>query len=117
MKLLPPLGNSRYTSSKTKTFVKQIRKEKIPLGYEMVLFGVTSLFTNVSLYKTAEFILKRVYKKKEITTTIPKSGNKRTSLTYAPKLVITILANIFMVELARTIIIYLSDKIKLWKRL
>ena len=35
----------------------------------MVLFDVTSLFTNVPLDKNIEISLKKVYEKKEITTT------------------------------------------------
>ena len=42
--------------SNTKTFVKQIRKGKVSLGYEMVSFDVTPLFTNVSLDKTIDII-------------------------------------------------------------
>ena len=38
----------------------------------MVSFDVTLLFTNVQLNKTIEIILKKVYEKKEILTTIPK---------------------------------------------
>ena len=40
-KLLSPLGTSEYTISNTKTFVKQIRKMKVPLGYKLVSFDVT----------------------------------------------------------------------------
>ena len=70
------LGTSEYTISNTKRFVKQIRKRKVPLGYKMVSFDVTSLFTNVPLDKNIEIILKRVYEKKEIITTIPKREMK-----------------------------------------
>ena len=49
---------------------------KVPLGYKMVSFDVTSLFSNVPLDKTTEIILKRVYEKKEIITTIPKREMK-----------------------------------------
>ena len=75
-KLLSPLGTSEHTISNTKTFVKQIEKIKVPLGYKMVSFDLLSLFTNVPLDKTIEIILKRVYKKKEIITTIPKREMK-----------------------------------------
>ena len=49
---------------------------KVPPGYKMVSFDVTSLFSNVPLDKTTEIILKRVYEKKEIITTIPKREMK-----------------------------------------
>ena len=42
----------------------------------MVSFDVTSPFTNVPLDKNIEIILKRVYEKKEIITTIPKREMK-----------------------------------------
>ena len=70
-KLLSPLGTSECTISNTKTFVKCIRKMKVPVRYNMVPFDVTSLFTNVPQDKTIEIILKRNYKEKEIITTIP----------------------------------------------
>ena len=70
-KLLLPLGTSECTISNTKTFVKRIRKMKVPVRFNMVPFDVTSLFTNVPLDKTIEIILKRNYKEKEIITTIP----------------------------------------------
>ena len=44
-----------------------------------------------------------------------KVWNEGPPIINAQKIVITFLANIFMVELARTIILYFSDKIKLWK--
>ena len=37
----------------------------------MVSFDATSLFTNVPMDKTIEIILKKIYQKKEIITTIP----------------------------------------------
>ena len=42
----------------------------------MVSFEVTSLFINAPLDKTIENILKRVYEKKEIITTVPKHEMK-----------------------------------------
>ena len=47
-------------------FIKEVRKEKIPNGYKMILFGVKSL-----LPKYHEIILKKVYKEKKIETVIP----------------------------------------------
>ena len=44
---------------------------KVNLGYKMVSFDATSLFTNVPMDKTIEIILKKIYQKKEIITTIP----------------------------------------------
>ena len=72
---MSPLDPSEYTISNTKTFLKQIRKEKLILRYEMIPFDATPLFTKF-IAATIEIILKRVYEKKEITTTIPKRGIK-----------------------------------------
>ena len=135
-KLFSPLGTSEYTISNTKTFVKQIRKMKVSLGYKIVSFDVTSLFTNVPMDKTIEIILKRVCEKKEIITTIPKREmkellylcTKNVHFSFNNEIYMQndgvamgsplgpVLANIFMVELERAIIPSLSDKIKLWKR-
>ena len=45
----------------------------------MVSFEITSLFTNLQLDNTIEIILKSVYKKREIITTIPKREMKELS--------------------------------------
>ena len=87
--------------------------------------------------KTIEIILGRVYEKKDLTTTTISKREMKELLYLCTKNVhfsfsneiymqndgVTIgfplgpvLANIFMVELERTIIPSFSDKIKLWKR-
>ena len=53
----------------------------------MASFDVTSFFTNAAVGKTTGIILKRVYEKKEITTTIP----KREKNYYAQKVIISLL--------------------------
>ena len=88
------------------------------------------------LDKTIEIILERVYEKKEITTTIPKREmkellylcTKNVHLSFSNEIYMQndgevmdsplepVLANIFMVELERTAIQSLSDKIKLTLR-
>ena len=75
-KLLSPLSKSNYTINSTKQFVNHIRKQKVPDGYHIVSFDVTSLFTNVPLDETIEIILRRVYIDKEINTNIPKKEVK-----------------------------------------
>ena len=56
-KLLPPLSKSNYTINSTKQFVNHMRKQKVSDGYQMVSFGVASLFTNVPLDETIQIIL------------------------------------------------------------
>ena len=88
------------------------------------------------LDKTIEIILERVYEKKEITTTIPKREmkellylcTKTVHFSFSNEIYMQndgevmdsplepVLANIFMVELERTAIQSLSDKIKLTLR-
>ena len=88
------------------------------------------------LDKTIEIILERVYEKKEITTTIPKREmkellylcTKNVHFSFSNEIYMQndgevmdsplepVLANIFMVELERTAIQSLSDKIKLTLR-
>ena len=102
----------------------------------MVSFDVTSLLANVPLDKAIEIILEKVYEKKEIITTIPKSENKEllylctknVHFSFNNEIYIQnagaaigsplgpVLRNIFVVQLERTIVPYLSDKTKLWKR-
>ena len=65
-KLLSPLSRSQYTVNSTKHFVKSIKHEKIPTGYQMISFVVKSLFTSILLYKTIEMILQRIYNRIEI---------------------------------------------------
>ena len=127
-----PLSTTEYTISNTRTFVKQIIKKKVVVvSFNMVSFDVTSHFTNVPLDNTIEIILKRVYQKKEITTT-PKHEMKELFYLCTKNVYFcfnneihiqndgvanvspmgSVLANAFMVELERTIIPSLSDKRK-----
>ena len=53
-----------------------MRKQKVSDGYQMVSFGVASLFTNVPLDETIQIILWRVYINKEINIKIPEKEMK-----------------------------------------
>ena len=67
LKLLSPLTKSHYTVQDTKEFVNHIKKQKVPSNYKMIFFfDVISLFTNVPIDATIDFILKRIYEQKEI---------------------------------------------------
>ena len=74
--ILKPLGQSQYTIKSSSSFMKTLKKQKIPPGYQMVSFDVVSLFTNVSLEETINIIIKRVYDKNEINSSIPKQEMK-----------------------------------------
>ena len=49
----------------------------VPDGYKMVSFDLKSLFTYVPLEKTVDIILKRIYERKEINTSISKKEMKQ----------------------------------------
>ena len=72
-KLLTPLSKSDYNILNTEGLVTRLREEKIPSGYKMISIDVESLLTNVPLYKTIDFILKKVYDEMKIQTNIPKT--------------------------------------------
>ena len=133
-KLLSPLSQSEYTIKNKKYFVEKIKKEHIPNDHLLVSFDVKSLFTNVPLDETIEIILNRMYDKNEISTDITKSemkellnlGTKSIPSTFDGNIFVQnygvamglplgpVLANIFMVELERSVIPTLIDKIKCW---
>ena len=55
----------------------KIKNEKIPENYEMVSFDLKSLATLVPLEQTTDIIIKRIYKKYEITTVFTKNEMKK----------------------------------------
>ena len=117
-------------------FVEKIKKEHIPNDHLLVLFDAKWLFTNVPLDKTIEIILNRIYEKNKISTDITKSEMKELLNLYTKSVHFTydgniyvqndgvamgsplgpVLANIFMVELERSVIPTLMDKMKCWTR-
>ena len=133
---LSPLSISEYTVKNTQEFITFTKNVIVPTNYKLVSFDVTSLFTNVPLKETIDIILKRIYISKEIVTEIEKenlkkllfSCTKEVHFSFNEKLYIQndgvcmgsplgpVLANIFMVELERTIIPVLSDCVYCWKR-
>ena len=56
--------------------MSKIKTEKVPDGYQMVLFDVKSLFTNVPLERTIQVVLKRIYEKHEVSTNVTKQEMK-----------------------------------------
>ena len=135
-KLLSPLSKSEYTIKSTKYFVEKIKKEHIPNDHLLVSFDVKSLFTNVPLDETIKIILNRIYEENEISTDITKSEmkellnlcTKSVHFAFEGNIYVQndgvamgsplgpILANIFMVELERSVIPTLMDKMKCWTR-
>ena len=70
--LLSHLDRSQYTANSTKYFIKPIKYEKIPAGYQMISFDTKSFFKIISLDKTIEIILQGIYNCNEITMQIPR---------------------------------------------
>ena len=134
--MLSPLSESKYTIKDTKYFIEKIKKEHIPNDHLLVSFDVKSLFTNVPLDQTIEIILNRVYKKNEISTDMTKSEmkellnlcTKSVHFTFDGNIYVQndgvamgspsgpVLANIFLVELERSVIPTLMGKMKCWAR-
>ena len=75
-KLFSPLNCSQYPVNSTKHFIKSIKHDKIPNGYQMISFDIKPLFPSIPLDKTIEIILQRIYNRNEITTQIPKKVMK-----------------------------------------
>ena len=133
---MSPLSESEYTIKNTKYVLEKIKREHIPNDHLLVSFDVKSLFTNVPLDETIEIILNRIYDKNEISTDIRKSEIKEllnlciksVHFTFDGNIYVQndgvamgsplrpVLANIFMVELERSVIPTLMDKMKWWRR-
>ena len=75
-KLLVPLRESEYITKSTKDFIGKVKSKNVPNGYQMVSFDVKSLFTNVSLDPTIDIVLRRIYDKHELQTSITRSEMK-----------------------------------------
>ena len=110
----------------------KIKNEQMPLVFTIVSFDIKSLFTSVQLTQTINFILHRVYNRKEISTILTKNEMKN-MLTLCPKYAHFTLnneiyvqndgidigspqepisANVFMVELENTLVPRLHQYVK-----
>ena len=134
--LLKPIAKSRFTIDSTKDFVHKIRKQKIKDNYEMISFDVVSLFTSVPLDFTIDLILKKVYDEKLIATKLNREElekllqlcTKEMHFQYDGKIyrqvngvamgspLGPVLANIFMVELEKSLVPTMQDEVALWFR-
>ena len=70
------MRESEHNIKSTKHCIWKIKKELIPAGYEILLFDVKPLFTNVPLDQTIDVILSRTYDQKELKTPITRSEMK-----------------------------------------
>ena len=130
-KLLALLRESEYTVKNTKNFVDNIKKENIQKDYKMVSFDVKSLFMNVPLDRTINIILKRIYDQAELQTFLTRSELKEMLLLCTKKVHFTfngktyiqmgsplgpVLADIFMIDLEKSLLPELTSYISYWKR-
>ena len=65
-------GKKTDISSSIKEFIEDLKQQKLSLEHKMVSFDVKLFFTNVPLIRTIDIILKRIYEKNEIVTSIAK---------------------------------------------
>ena len=134
-KLLSPLCTSEYTIQSTADFIKKIKEEKVPEGFQLVSFDVKSLFTSVPLEDTIEIILHRIYDYNEICTEISRDKMKSLLILCTKNVIFSfnnniyiqtdgiamgsplgpVLAGICMVELEREMIPTLIAQVKFWK--
>ena len=132
--LLSSLSGSEYTVNNSKSFVQKVKLDKIPSNYKIVSVDVKSLFTNVPLDQTISIILNRIYNVREVNTDITRSKmkellylcTKNVHFSFDNNIYIQsdgvamgsplgpILANIFMVELERSVIPGLANKLNNW---
>ena len=78
--MLQPLTHNDYNLKDSFDAVKRIRSippESFDEGYQFVSFDVQSLFTNVSVTKTINMVLDKVYNKKIINTNLKKRAMKK----------------------------------------
>ena len=133
---MSPLRESEYTVKNTKNFADNIKNENMQKGYKMVSLDVKSLFTNVPLDRTINIILKRIYDQAELQTFLTRSELKEMLLLCTKKVHFTfngktyiqtdgvamgsqlgpVLADIFMIELEKSLLPELTSYISYWKR-
>ena len=95
-KLLSPLRQSDHNDRSTKDFIQNIKRENIPIGYKMVSLDVKSLFTNVSLDRTNNIFLKRIYDGNELRISNARNGMKELLLLCTRKVHFTFNGKIYL---------------------
>ena len=69
-------GKKTDISSNIKEFIEDLKQQKLSLEHKMVSFDVKLFFTNLPLIRTIDIILKRIYEKNEIVTSIAKMNEE-----------------------------------------
>ena len=133
---LKPLTKSDYSIDSTKDFVTKIRNKSVPEDYELVSFDVVSLFTKVPLDYTIELILNKIYRDKMVKTKLKREEMKKLLQICTKEMHFSfngviyrqvdgvamgsplgpVLANVFMVELEKSLVPQLESSVELWYR-
>ena len=135
-KLLAPLRESEYIIKSTKDFIGKVKAKEVPNSYQMVPFDVKSLFTNVPRDRLTDIVLRRIYDKHELQTSITRSEMKELLILCTKNVHFTfdnvikvqkdgvamgsplgpVLSDIFMIELETSLLPELTYYIRFWKR-
>ena len=131
-KLLAPLRESEYIIKSTKEFIGKVKSKEVPNGYQIVSFDVKSLFINVPLDRRIDIVLRRIYDKHELQTSITRSEMKELLILCTKNVHFTfdnvikvqndgvamgsplgpVLSDIFMIELETSFLPELTDYIQ-----
>ena len=130
--MLAPLRESEYIIKSTKEFIGKVKPKEVPNGYQIVSFDVKSLFINVSLDRRIDIVLRRIYDKHELQTSITRSEMKELLILCTKNVHFTfdnvikvqndgvamgsplgpVLSDIFMIELETSFLPELTDYIQ-----
>ena len=135
-KLLSPLSTSEYTVANNMEFINHVKRMNIVKDHSFISFDVKSLFTYFPLDFIIDVIHSGIYNEKEIHANIKRSEMKELLLLCSKNVHFTfnndiyqqcdgvamgsplgpVIAGIFMVELARTLLPRLIEYMTPWKR-
>ena len=130
--MLAPLRESEYIIKSTKEFIGKVKPKEVPNGYQIVSFDVKSLFINVPLDRRIDIVLRRIYDKHELQTSITRSEMKELLILCTKNVHFTfdnvikvqndgvamgsplgpVLSDIFMIELETSFLPELTDYIQ-----
>ena len=130
--MLAPLRKSEYIIKSTKEFIGKVKSKEVPNGYQIVSFDVKSLFINVPLDRRIDIVLRRIYDKHELQTSITRSEMKELLILCTKNVHFTfnnvikvqndgvamgsplgpVLSDIFMIELETSFLPELTDYIQ-----
>ena len=135
--LIAPLRESEYIIKSTRDLIGKVKAKEVPNVYQIVSFNVKSLFSNVPLGRTIDIVLRRVYDKHDLQTSIARSEMKELLILCTKKFHFTfdnvikvqnddvamgsplgpVLSDIFMIELETSLLPpELTDYLQYWKR-